>query len=78
MELVVKGLTQSFGTTTVLDRLDLETGELRDFVRVESDLAVLAPPAAEAKAAYDDYLREQYDLYLASNASEMRQMLGAG
>lgn len=58
--------------------LDLETGEVQPFVSVESDLAVLAPPAAEAKAAYDAYLREQYDRYLAEHTSEMRQMLGAG
>ena len=29
MELVVKGLTQAFGKTTVLDRLDLKTGDIR-------------------------------------------------
>ena len=34
MELVVKGLTQAFGTTTVLDRLDLETGDIRALVLV--------------------------------------------
>ena len=32
MELVVKGLTQAFGTTTVLDRLDLTTGDIRALV----------------------------------------------
>jgi polar amino acid transport system ATP-binding protein len=34
MDLVVKGLTQAFGTTTVLDRLDLETGDIRALVLV--------------------------------------------
>ncbi len=34
MELVVKGLTQAFGTTTVLDRLDLTTGDIRALVLV--------------------------------------------
>ena len=34
MELVVKGLTQAYGTTTVLDRLDLETGDIRALVLV--------------------------------------------
>jgi len=34
MELVVKGLTQAFGATTVLDRLDLETGDIRALVLV--------------------------------------------
>jgi polar amino acid transport system ATP-binding protein len=34
MELVVKGLTQAYGTTTVLDRLDLTTGEIRALVLV--------------------------------------------
>lgn len=34
MELVVEGLTQRFGTTTVLDRLDLCTGDIRALVLV--------------------------------------------
>jgi len=34
MELVVKGLTQAYGTTTVLDRLDLTTGDIRALVLV--------------------------------------------
>jgi polar amino acid transport system ATP-binding protein len=34
MELVVKGLTQAFGATTVLDRLDLTTGDIRALVLV--------------------------------------------
>jgi polar amino acid transport system ATP-binding protein len=34
MELVVKGLTQAYGKTTVLDRLDLETGDIRALVLV--------------------------------------------
>lgn len=34
MDLVVKGLTQAYGTTTVLDRLDLETGDIRALVLV--------------------------------------------
>lgn len=34
MELVVKGLTQAYGKTTVLDRLDLTTGEIRALVLV--------------------------------------------
>jgi polar amino acid transport system ATP-binding protein len=34
MELVVRGLTQAFGTTTVLDRLDLTTGDIRALVLV--------------------------------------------
>ena len=34
MELVVKGLTQAFGKTTVLDRLDLTTGDIRALVLV--------------------------------------------
>ena len=34
MELVVKGLTQAFGATTVLDRVDLETGDIRALVLV--------------------------------------------
>lgn len=58
--------------------LDLETGEVQPFVSVESDLAELAPPAAGAKAAYDDYLREQYDRYLTDQSGQIRQMLGAG
>jgi len=34
MELVVKGLTQAYGKTTVLDRLDLTTGDIRALVLV--------------------------------------------
>ena len=34
MELVVKGLTQAYGKTTVLDRLDLATGDIRALVLV--------------------------------------------
>ena len=34
MELVVRGLTQAYGKTTVLDRLDLETGDIRVLVLV--------------------------------------------
>jgi len=34
MDLVVRGLTQAFGKTTVLDRLDLETGDIRALVLV--------------------------------------------
>jgi len=34
MDLVVRGLTQAFGTTTVLDRLDLTTGDIRALVLV--------------------------------------------
>ena len=34
MELVVKGLTQAYGKTTVLDRLDLVTGDIRALVLV--------------------------------------------
>ena len=34
MELVVRGLTQAYGTTTVLDRLDLTTGDIRALVLV--------------------------------------------
>ena len=34
MELVVRGLTQRFGSTTVLDRVDLETGDIRALVLV--------------------------------------------
>lgn len=34
MDLVVEGLTQRYGTTTVLDRLDLRTGDIRALVLV--------------------------------------------
>jgi len=34
MDLVVRGLTQRFGSTTVLDRLDLTTGDIRALVLV--------------------------------------------
>lgn len=59
------------------DLLDLDTGERRDFLRVDHGPAELAEPAETAKQAYDAFLRETYDALLASHESEIRALLGA-
>ncbi len=57
--------------------VDAATGEARDFVRVSDGRCLLAPPAAEAKAAYDEHLRSLYDAHLADGASRINGLLGA-
>lgn len=57
--------------------LDLDTGEVRDFVRIGHGPALLSRAAGAAKDAYDAYLKEQYDALLASQQTELRGLLGA-
>lgn len=58
--------------------LDLDSGETGAFLSVADGPALLAPPAADAKASYDQYLRQQYDAMLAEQGGELRRLLGAG
>jgi hypothetical protein len=57
---------------------DLDSGESGAFVAVHGGVSLLAPPAEEAKWAYDQFLREQYDRLLAAQGGDMLQVLGAG
>lgn len=56
--------------------MDLDTGEVQPFARVEDGPALLAPPAQSAIAAYDQHLRAQYDAMLAEQGGQMRALLG--
>lgn len=55
---------------------DLETGVTQPFLTV-AETALLAPPAAAAKASYDAFLRDAYDRMLTDQGSAIRGMLGA-
>jgi hypothetical protein len=57
--------------------MDMDTGEIHDFVKVDQGLANLATPAKEAKDAYDKHLQDQYDQFLAKAETEIRGLLGA-
>ncbi len=57
--------------------LDLDTGETRPFLAVGDGPCQLAPAAAQAKAAYDGYLRSLYDAYVAERRPELVSLLGA-
>ncbi|HWO99186.1 MAG TPA: hypothetical protein VNL74_00960 [Methylococcus sp.] len=57
--------------------IDLDSGETKDFLRIDHGPAELAPPAEQAKQSYDIFLRETYDAMLASQQTEIRQLLGA-
>lgn len=57
------------------DLLDLDTGEIDEFVTVTDGPARLAPPAAEAKRAYDEFLAS-YDALLAREGPRMSALLG--
>lgn len=57
--------------------IDLDTGEVRPFLAVDGGPALLAPPAAEAKAAYDQHLRQAYDAMLAASGHEITRLIGA-
>lgn len=59
------------------DIINLDTGEVQPFVTVRDGLPELAPPAAEAKRAYDEYVRSVYDGYLAESGSQVMGLLGA-
>lgn len=52
-------------------------GQLKPFARIGQNLVRLGPAAAEAKQAYDEWLRQLYDEYLTVNAAPMRAMLEA-
>jgi hypothetical protein len=56
---------------------DMGTGETVDFLRVGHGLAKLAPPAEDAKQAYDVFLRQTYDAMLSNQQAEITKMLGA-
>ncbi len=58
--------------------IDRDTGEVRDFLSVSDGISLLARPAEEAKAAYDQHLRGIYDEMLASRSSEIVALLGVG
>ena len=58
--------------------MDLDTGERHDnFVVVDDGACLLAPRAADAKAAYDQHLRSLYDARIAAGASEIAALLGS-
>ena len=63
--------------TLVYDYLDLDAGKQGAFLTVGDGPSLLAPPAAEAKEAYDQYLRISYDAMLQERGGEIRQLLGA-
>lgn len=57
---------------------NLDTGDSGDFLSIKAaGMPLLTAPAERAKAAYDQHLRQQYDALLASNQSEIRQLLSA-
>lgn len=56
---------------------DPRTGEGGYFLGVDDGRAELSEPAAQAKDAYDSYLRTAYQAYLETNASEMQRALEA-
>lgn len=57
---------------------DLDTGEVvPDFLAAQEGRCLLAPPAADAKGAYDQHLRGLYDAMLADKRSEITALLGA-
>lgn len=57
------------------DLLNLDTGEVQPFFAVAGGLPRLAPPAEEAKSAYDAYCLRLYDALVAEQAPEIRAML---
>lgn len=58
--------------------MDRSTGEIvTDFVRVADGRCLLSAPAEEAKASYDQHLRELYDAALIGNRDNILAMLEA-
>lgn len=57
--------------------MDLDTGEVQEFLRIGDGPALLAPPAAGAKTAYDQHLADIYDRMLSDHGGEIRALLGA-
>ncbi|KWT70744.1 hypothetical protein APY04_0805 [Hyphomicrobium sulfonivorans] len=56
---------------------DLSSGEVHDLIKIEDGRSLLAPKAVEAKAAYDEHLRNLYDQLLANNEDSIKTLLGA-
>lgn len=56
---------------------DLATGEVQDFIRVRDGKCLLSVTAEEAKAAYDQQLRDTYDGMLSANKPEIAGLLAA-
>lgn len=58
--------------------LNLDTGEVQPFLRVDGEgPALLAPAAQAAKDAYDQHLRAIYDAFLRQEQPEIVALLGA-
>ncbi len=57
--------------------IDMDTGETGEFLRINDGPSLLAPAAEEAKQAYDQYLRNQYDAMLAERGGEALALMGA-
>lgn len=57
--------------------IDMDTGERQPFLAIAEGRARLMPPAEQALAAYDDYLRQVYDEFVLANRGEMVALLGA-
>lgn len=58
------------------EMLDLDRGSWQPFLSV-AETALLAPPAEQAKASYDHFLREAYDQMLTAQGSTLRALLDA-
>lgn len=59
------------------DLMDLDSGETLDFLTISDDSPIrLAPPAAAAKASYDQHLREIYDAKLQERKPEIIELIG--
>lgn len=56
---------------------DLTTGQVSPFVQIADGVSLLAPPAEEAREAYDQHLRSLYDELLSSDRSHIVGLLGA-
>lgn len=56
---------------------DPESGESKDLIKVTGDTPRLSKVGKDAKAAYDDYLMQQYNAWIETKESEIRTLLGA-
>lgn len=57
--------------------LDMDTGEIVDYVRADGGLAKLTTQAEQAKDAYDAHLHALYTQMLEAQGGEIRALLGA-